>query len=81
MILADVRSTQCGEVNIAAIMGKACRAQFSTKTHLKKKKISKKKIIKGLRDVPTANTVNYDIDLSVNSLNDDTQSIADFSTA
>ena len=31
--------------------------------------------------MPNANTVNYDIDLSVNSLNDDTQSIADFSTA
>ena len=42
MILADVRSTQCGEVNIAAIMGKACRAQFSTKTHLKKKDFTEK---------------------------------------
>ena len=77
MILADVRSTQCGEVNIAAIMGKACRGQFSTKTHFKKR-FYRKKIIKDLRDVPTANTVNYDTDLSVNSLNDDTQSIADF---
>ena len=43
MILADVRSTQCGEVNIAAIMGKACRAQFSTKTHLKKKRFHRKR--------------------------------------
>ena len=43
--------------------------------------IVQKKITEDLADVATANNVNNDIDLSVNSLNNDIQSIADFSNA
>ena len=62
-------------------MEKACKAQFSTKTLKKKKMIVQKKIIEDLADVATANDVNNDTDLSVNSLNNDIQRITDFSNA
>lgn len=43
--------------------------------------IVQKKIIEDLADVATANDVNNDTDLSVNSLNNDIQRITDFSNA
>ena len=59
-------------------MGKACRVKFATKTHTKRRGFCKKKINE---DLMVVNTVNMDINSSVNIVNNDIVNIADTLTA